>query len=264
MRRFALTLAATLLLTACSGGVGTTVAPANEAPTTTSTTLAAKLVEPGGANQAAPAFDTVPGTPPAAFDSFHATIAVSMDFDGAALEITGEGIWDNGSFDCSVESGVGGFGFTQAIIATPETLWFDSGNGYEESGLFAMGVQEAMATCPTSPLFWADFGTEDAGTINGETTIRNGRPTIKTDITKLMGVGGLGLVQGFEGATVNEMVMWVDVETNTAVAVLADVELSAELLASQAGEGLGTGSMKMVMEFGVDQINDPSLSVQIP
>ncbi|MFW2383674.1 MAG: hypothetical protein ACN4GZ_18125 [Acidimicrobiales bacterium] len=264
MRRSALTLAATLVLTACSGGVGATVAPADEAPSTTSTTLAATSVESVESPQAAPTFDTVPGTPPAEFDSFHATIAVSMDFDGAALEVTGEGVWDNGSFDCSVESGVGGFGFTQAIIATPETLWFDAGNGYEESGLFAMGVQEAMSTCPTSPLFWTDFGTEDAGKITGEETVRNGRPTIKTDITKLMGLGGLGMVQGFEGATVNEMVMWVDVETNTAVAVLADVELSAELLASQAGEDLGTGSMKMVMEFGVDQINDSSLSVSTP
>jgi hypothetical protein len=267
MRRTVLILTTTLLLAACSGGVEATVAPAIETTTTTTTTtttLTPKTVETAAADPAPLMFETVPGTPPAAFDTFHGTIAISMDFDGVALEVEGEGTWDNGSFDCTIESGAGGFGFTESIIATPETLWYDSGNGYEESGLFATGAQEIMSTCPTSPLFWAEFGTEDAGQINGQETVRNGRPTVETDITKLMGLGGIGVVGGFEGATVNEMVMWIDVETNTAVAVLADVELSAELLAGQGGGDLGASSMKMVMEFGVDQINDPSLSVREP
>ncbi len=271
MRRIALILSLSLVIAACSGGGGstdTTVTAAVEitvAETTTTLAPTTTVTEPTEAETTPLAFETVAGTAPAVFDSFFATMLISMEIGGAAFEITAEGVWDNGSFDCTVVTDVGGFGFEQAIIATPETLWFDEGDGYEESGLFDSGAQEVMSTCPTSPLFWADFVTEDLAGITGEETTIDGRPAIKADITELMGLaGGLGLTSGFGGATINEMAMWIDVETGVAVALLADIELPEDLVEGGEGDTAGTGAMKMVMDFSLARINDPTLSVQLP
>ncbi|MDX2468045.1 MAG: hypothetical protein QNL12_12075 [Acidimicrobiia bacterium] len=259
MRRIATIISFAPLVAACS---------ATAEPTTTTTTTVAETTttQPAAAStDTALSFETIAGTPPAVFESFFATMVVSMEFDETVFDITGEGTWDNGTFDCTVTTDVGGFEYTQGIIATPETLWFDAGDGYEESGLFTSGAQGVMATCPTSPLFWAEFAAQDIAALDGEQTTRNGRATIKADVTQMTGLtGGLGLVPGFEGAKMNEMTMWIDVETNAMVALRTDVELDEELLAAAGGGEAGTGPMKMVMEFSIDQLNSPSLSVREP
>lgn len=270
MRRTALILSIGLLLAACSGtdGATDTTAGAELEPipkttattaTTTTTTTTTTIAESG-----APSFETVTGTPPDVFDSFFSTMSITMELDDVTFSLTADGVWDSGSFECTVVTDVGGFGVEQGIVATTETLWLDSGNGYEESGLFEAGVQDIMSTCPTSPLFWAPYASAEIGSVTGEDATIDGRPATKADITDMVGLaGGLGLVDGFEDANVNEMAMWFDKETGVALALIADIGLPEDAL-EDLGAAAGGGALGMVMEFSVEQVNDPSLTVETP
>ena len=152
---------------------------------------------------------------------------------------------------------------SESIVATPDQLWVDSGNGYEPSDLFAASAQEIMSSCPTSTLFWSSFTTDDFGYIDGEQETIAGRTAIRADLTELLdGLGGMGLLAGFEGATINEMTLWVDAETNTVLAMSTDMEMSGELMSEFGADG--TGPVSIVMAFELSQINDPSLMVELP
>ena len=67
---------------------------------------------------------------------------------------------------------------------------------------------------------------------------------------------------GFEGATINELTMWFDVETNAIIAMVADMAMSDEMMAEFGADG--TGPVGIVMSFELSQINDPSLAVELP
>ena len=265
MRRYLIIIA--LLLAACSGDGGATepsLAETNsnlaggEATTTTlapSTTTAA----PPSVDE----FPTLTGTPPDEFDSFVATMTMSMGLGELAIDVTADGIWTEDAFSCTVSSGLGGITFSESIVGTPERLWIDSGNGYEPADLFAPTAQELMTSCPTSTLFWSSFTTEDFGYIDGEEEMIAGRTAIRADLSDLLkGLGGLGLLGGFEGATVNEMTLWVDAETNTVLAMTTDMEMSGDLMSEFGADG--TGPVSILMEFELSQVNDPSLVVELP
>ena len=190
-------------------------------------------------------------------------MTMTMGLDDLAIDVTAEGIWTDAAFTCTVSSGMGGFTFSESIIATPEQLWLDSGNGYEPTDLFAATAQDLMSSCPTSTLFWSNFTTDEMGAIGGDEELLNGRAAVRADFGELIeGFGGLGVLSGFEGADINEMTMWVDTETNTVIAMVADIAMSAELMGEFGAEG--TGPVTILMKFELSQFNDPSLSVELP
>jgi len=282
MRRSVIIIA--LLLAACSGDGTATErsAPAAEddvtttttqpettepAPTTTTTTTTTvtetSLAETNSNVAEADAFPTLVGTPPDEFDSFAATMTMSMGLAELAIDVTADGIWTDDAFSCTVSSELGGITFSESIIATPEQLWVDSGNGYEPSDLFAPTAQDIMSSCPTSTLFWSSFTTDEFGYIDGEEETIAGRTAIRADLTELLeGLGGMGLLAGFEGATINEMTLWVDAESNAVLAMTTDMEMSGELMGEFGADG--TGPVSIVMAFELSQINDPGLVVQLP
>ena len=103
MRRLIPFLALAIVLTGCAGSDDdaaptTTESPATttSAPTTTQppeTTVAATTPEttsPAG-NDATAAFEPIPATPPAVFDSFTSSLVISMGFDDTAIEVNSEG-----------------------------------------------------------------------------------------------------------------------------------------------------------------------------
>lgn len=274
MRRY-IALIIALLLAACSGdgAATTTAAPSSDnqtatsaeqattteaAPITTTTTTAA----PEESNSFAE-FPTAVGTPPDVFASFVADMTMTMGLDDLSIDVAAEGVWTEKAFSCTVTSGLGGLSFSESIVATPEQLWLDAGNGYEETDLFATSAQEIMSSCPTSTLFWASFSTEDMGDIGGNEEVINGRTAIRADLADLMkGLGGLGMISGFEGAEINELTVWVDVETNTVLAMVADLAMSEDLMGEFGAAG--TGPVSLVMNFEISQINDPDLVVELP
>ena len=270
MRRTALTLAIFLLIAACGG----TTAETTVASDTTTTTLADKTTTTESvvvdettttAGGAPLSFDIAEGTPHAVFDSFQSSLTMAMDFAGVEIELTSTGVWVDGSFDCLVTTDMSGFGFEQGLIATPETLWFDAGNGYEESALFGSGAQEVMASCPTSPMFWAEFTAAETAGFTGEKTTIDGREVYRADLTELLGLaGGLGVAGDLEGATINEMAMWIDIETGAPLRVVADMELPEDFMGALDESAEATGDLKLVMEVSVERIDDPTLTVRTP
>ncbi len=264
MRRYLIVIA--LLLAACSGDGAANERSAPVVESDTNTTTTTTTLAPSTTTAAPPSVDEFPtltGTPPDEFDSFVATMTMSMGLGELAIDVTADGIWTEDAFSCTVSSGLGGITFSESIVATPEQLWIDSGNGYEPADLFAPTAQELMTSCPTSTLFWSSFTTEDFGYIDGEEEMIAGRTAIRADLSDLLkGLGGLGLLGGFEGATVNEMTLWVDAETNTVLAMTTDMEMSGDLMSEFGADG--TGPVSILMEFELSQVNDPSLVVELP
>jgi hypothetical protein len=267
MRRIILVLALSFALAACAGtdrdqpAIGASTAPPSTtaAPSTTTTEAVVTTTAPL-------AFEPIPATPPAAFESFTAQLTMEMVLDDITLEMTGEGTWTTDAFECTITTGLGGLTIEQRLVATPETLWLDSGNGFEPTPLFGGTAQEAMAMCPSSPLFWADFSAEDlGGRPVGDEEEYAGRAAVKTDLTEAIGAtGGVGLIPGFEDASVNEISIWVDTETNVVLGLEADIEIGGDFLSEIGAPADTGGDVTMTMAFRIAQVNDPGLSIELP
>lgn len=247
------------LTTTTAPPVATTASPATTTlpqATTTTVTAPAEIL----------AFDTVVDTPPRAFDSFASTLTMEITLDDLAIELTGEGVWTTDAFECTVTTGLGGLQLTQRIVSSPETLWLDTGSGYEESSLFGTAAQSVISSCPSSPLFWAEFTSAGLGQVVGDPVTVDGRTAIKADLVEVLETfGGFDFVSGLEDATINEMSMWVDVETNVVLRVVADLELDGAFMAEL---GVPTpdssGTVAMLMEIQVVRVNDPELIIDLP
>jgi hypothetical protein len=279
MRRLILIMSLALLLAACSGSgsdttttaetttlaptTTTTVAPTTTTTTTTTTTVAPTTTATTTTTTEAPAedlaFEPAAGTPPDVFDSFVATMSITMESTDLNVEATAEGTWTTDAFQCTLSSGMGGLTFSESVIGTPQTLWYDQGSGYEESNLLDEGPQNIMSSCPTSPVFWTSFTTDELGNITGDETTYNGRDAYKADLRDMMdALGGLGLSE-FEGGDISEMTVWIDVETNAIIGLEAQIAMPAELLGGASGD-----SINLNMQFSLDQFNDPSLTIDLP
>jgi hypothetical protein len=279
MRRFTLIISILLLFAGCSGSSGdeTTTTAAPETTTTTvaatttteettttteaaetATTLAEDTTTTSGATLVHE-FETYAGTPPAVFESYSATMSITMDLAETSIALTAEGIWTPDGFQCSMSSEMGGIMFSESIIATPETLWYDQGSGYEEASLVNSGAGDLIGSCPAAPSFWSDFSTDDLGDISAEETTFHGRAVYKADLSELMGaLGGLGLA-GAEAEFLKSMVVWIDVETNTVIGLNAELEMPADFMG-----GTSEDPVPMTMEFALDQFNDPGLVIERP
>jgi hypothetical protein len=281
MRRFTLIISILLLFAGCSGSNGdvttTTAAPDT---TTTTTTVAATTttVEPTTTTEAAETtttiaedttttsradlvdeFETYAGTPPAEFESYSATMSITMDLAETSIALTAEGIWTPDGFQCSMSSEMGGIAFSESIIATPENLWYDQGSGYEEASLVNSGAGDLIGSCPAAPTFWSDFSTDDLGGISGEETTFHGRAVYQANLTELLGaLGGLGLA-GAEAEFLKSMVVWIDIETNTVIGLDAELEMPADFMG-----GVSEDPIPMTMEFALDQFNDSGLVIERP
>jgi hypothetical protein len=209
-------------------------------------------------------FETIPGTPPAVFDSFASTLDVTMAIGETSIEMSGAGAWTGDAFECSLTMGIGGLGLSQSVVATQDRLWLDNGNGYAESGLFGP-AQDVLSGCPASPLFWGDFAAEDFGRAVGNAEDFAGRSAVRLDLTEMLDfAGGFGVIPDLEGAVINAMTMWVDEETNVVLGVFADIVIDSAALGDL---GLGTepvDSVEMTMDLRVEQVNDPAVSIDLP
>ena len=281
MRRLALVFSMLLVLAACSDGgeaTDTTTPPvesisAAEKTTTTSatttepattTTNADTLSSTADTTADVPAaelaFETSQGTPPDEFDSFTATMSLTFEIEETPITVVADGTWIGDAFECTLSSEFGGLTFSESIIATPETLWYDQGNGYDESSLLSGSVSELVASCPAAPLFWQDFGSDDFSGLSGDVIDYNGRSAYQADFTEVLGaLGGLGLT-GVSSDMIEDMQVWIDEETTTIIGLYTELAVPASMLEGADAEG----STTMIMEFSLDNFNDPGLSIELP
>jgi hypothetical protein len=276
MYRTSLLLALLLLAGACSGtAASTTTAPATTT-TTAPTTVTTTSSEPPTSATTPPAASTVPasgtrfetaaGTPPAVFDSYRATLTISMDLGEATIELSTDGIWTGSAISCTITTSMAGFGTTQQVITTPDATWVDTGTGLEPVTAATTDIQDLLQGCPASPLFWQEFVATDLAGVTGESGSIGGRPATKADLTEsgaLLGeLGGLGAMQG---STVNQLEMWIDDETGVLLAMTADVELNADALGDIGATPTDLpDSLGMVLDLEIGDVNDPSLTVSLP
>ena len=185
-----------------------------------------------------------------------------MQVDDAVHEVTGDGAWGNGSFECSLTMKLGGLALSQGVVSTPDGVWFDDGTGYRTSTLDGPAV-DVLGSCPASPLFWEDFvnaGLEPTG----EEVAYSGRSAIKVDLATIIDYGGsLGVVPEIEDAVINAFDMWVDAETNAVLGLYADVALDSSAIAEVPGATAGE-PVAMTMDISIDRVNDPAIAVVSP
>lgn len=280
MYRMTLLLALMLVAAACSGAADstTTAAPTTAAATATTTTAPTTTTTSAPTTTTAPTattapdaaagdpFATAPGTPPDAFDSYTGTMTISMDIGEVSVEVSTEGIWTTDAISCTVTTSMASFGTSQQVIATPDAIWLDTGTGFEPTTVLAAGTQEVMQGCPASPLFWQEFVADDLAGVTGEAGSIGGRAATKADLTQLGDVlGELGGLSDMQGATINQLEMWIDDETGVLLAMTADVELSGDLLAGFGAPVTDTSvPLGMVLDLQVDNVNDPTLTIDLP
>jgi hypothetical protein len=186
-----------------------------------------------------------------------------MAFGELEISIDSEGTWTRDAFRCDVTTAAGLL-VTQSFIVTPETVWADKGNGYSETGATAGSVDELTSACPSSPSFWEAFVQEEFETGLGEEEMLEGRPASRIDIGNLPAdFEDMAAVAGFAGASVDQLVIWIDVETGVFLAMTSQMELSEELMQG-AGETGGTGPIQIEMDFTISQVNDPALVIEVP
>jgi hypothetical protein len=280
MRRLALIIAALLLFAGCSNStddettttpvaaVTTTTAAATTttvaettttvADTTTESTIADEETTTTSASMANE-FKTVDGTAPASFDSYTATMSITMALENTDLTVTANGIWTTDAFQCTMSSDMGGVAFNESIIATPETLWYDQGNGYEPASLFNTSASDIISSCPAAPTFWAEFAANDLAGVTGDEVTFNGRSAYKADLSEMTSaLSDLGFA-GIDTEFLKAMTVWLDIDTGTVIGLNAQLEMPPELM-----QGLTENSIPMTMEFSLDNVNDPTLSIDIP
>ncbi len=276
MRRLALTIAALLLLAGCSGSSGddttTTTAATSETtttvaettttadePTTTSEATTTTQPETTTSLTTADEFTTLDGTAPGSFDSYTANMTITMSLEDFDLTVTADGTWITDAFQCTMSSDMGGITFSESVIATPEMLWYDQGNGYEQSTLFNSSVSDIISSCPAAPTFWSDFTASDLNGVTGKEVTYNGRSAYEANLSELSGaLSDLGFA-GVDTEFLKAMTVWLDIETGTVIGLSAQLEMPPELM-----EGLTDTTIPMTMEFSLDNINDSSLSIDIP
>ncbi|MCP3996473.1 MAG: hypothetical protein GY722_15665, partial [bacterium] len=172
-----------------------------------------------------------------------------------------EGVWTRDAYRCDLSTGIGGLKTPQSFIATPETMWMDLGSGYEETGRSGGSVQELTSSCPSSPSFWEAFVQADFDATIGEPEVFQGRQAAKIDIASLPGdMDDMAALAGFDGADIDHLIIWLDIETEVFLGMIAEMTLSEELMA-EAGD---TGEVTIVMDFSLSQVNDPALVVELP
>ena len=274
MRRPAPALLLVFVLAACSGttsdttevtsaATAATVAPATTATTTTTSTTTTSTTTTTAAPTTTAVlaeFDTRPGTPPHVFDSYVATLQTTMAFGDLEIQVSADGVWTSAAYRCDLTTGMGALTSPQSFIATPETSWTDIGSGYNETQLRG-APPELSSSCPSSPEFWENFVQADFDASIGEPGDLSGRPAARIDIADLPDdFDEMAALAGFEGAEVDRLIIWIDMETEVFLAMTAEMKLSAELM-EEAGD---IGEVSIVMDFSISQVNDPALVVDLP
>ncbi len=266
------------LLAACGDGVFGAAASTSTSPsintTTSSTAATTSSTTTTGASSTTladgGAFAAEAGTPPGELDSFTGTSEMYLSLDAGGAVVTTDAVYVGDAYQCTSTMENMGFSVTMTVVATPETVWVGQGGSFEESDFSDPNVQGVTAICAASPAFWSGFGETSCATAPGDPDEVNGIPTQRIDLSGALGcMDWVDLAAAFgygsfpESAEFNEVVFWIADPGGWPVEVQARMHLSEEAVTELLGvTGLGTGLIDLRIQ--IDNINDPSLSVQVP
>lgn len=209
-------------------------------------------------------FDTVIKTPPDVFQSYVSEYSMSVGVESGAVEIGGEGAWTGAAFECDMSLKIGKLELPpQSVAANADELWFNDGTGYKVST--PTQAENILASCPSSPQFWADYISPGIGHPDGERVEFSGRQATKVDLAKWIDfTGSLGMIPNVRRDLINEMWMWVDVETNVVLGVYADIATDPAAMAGFGVPNDGAETVKVIIDLHIDRINDPAVTVDLP
>jgi hypothetical protein len=276
-----------LLLAACGDdaatgatSTSTTVSMSTTTLATTTTSTTTTTVAPTTTAEAA-SFYTKAQTPPGELDSFtgrsEMTFAIVPGGELEQGEIMGGGAvvitdatYVGNAYECISTLDTMGFSMTMVVVATPETVWVGADGVFDETYFSDPNVQGVTSMCAASPMIWLGFDATTCATGTGAPEEIDGIPARRIDLSAtpscldfidLVAVFGYGHFP--ESAEYSEVIFWIADPGGWPVAIQAHMDLSEEAMAELWGiEGLGAGTIDLRME--IDNVNDPTLSVQVP
>jgi hypothetical protein len=268
-RRLIAFAAMALLAAACSGNASETTTTTSTTTTSTSTTTTTSTpTTTSGVPVVTPPPEplaTTPGTPPALFDTYSATMEIQIELGDLVVDMRSDGVWTTDAFSCTTSTDMFGLGIEEHVVVTSSQMWIDSGFGLQPASLDDPDAMASLTTCPSSPGFWEELivPPEMDLTLSKPDEV-NGIPARRINIGGAIGSAReLGL-PGLEGITFDTLTAWVadgvfvafDTRATIDETLLSDMGLPSEL---DVGERAG-----MTMRFELADLNDPDLTVAIP
>ncbi len=254
------TVAAVAPSTATPSSSTTTVAPTTSpttsppAPTTTTTTLP-EVVAPRAA-------------PTVALGSFVWSFSTTIGSEDAELlTVESTGTFVDGSFDCEIVAGFGGFDFATRLVVIEDRAYYDdgTGNGFAEVDPMAPEVVDNSSLCAGSTVFWADITGGEELPDGGDREERNDIDTRRLDLTGIIDqAGALGLfTPGVEGVAFDQLDFWVAVPGEWINSIEMRASLEPEALGGITGSTVvGDGEIRVNLD--ITRPGDDSLALTAP
>ncbi|MEA1903076.1 MAG: TlpA disulfide reductase family protein [Actinomycetota bacterium] len=259
-----------LVLAACGGAStgasstdSSTTSSTPAATSTTSTTAPTTTLPPTTTTTTQPAeFATVEGTAPHALASYAANLSIEMTLPEATIEAHGTGVYTPQGFSCDWSVDVLGQTASQVIMGSPTTVWI---TGSDTRVLPAASAEalSAQQLCPSSPVFWAGFGSSTDG---GDPETRNDIPSRRVDATDHGGaLPGMELGQ-VPGITVEQATIWVADPGGwvSAIEVVLSVGPDAATSIWSVPFDPEAGPTEMIYRVDIFRPDDTSLEVSLP
>jgi hypothetical protein len=253
------TVATATVGTAAPSSTTTTVPPSttstSTAPTTTTTTTLPEVVAPRAA-------------PTVALGSFVWSFSTTIGAEDAELlAVESTGTFVDGSFDCEIVAGFGGFDFSTRLVVIEDRAYYDdgTGSGLTETDPMAPEVLENSSLCAGSTVFWADITGGEALPDGGEREERNDIATRRLDLTGIIDqAGALGLfTPGVEGVAFDQLDFWVAVPGEWINSIEMRASLEPEALGDITGSTVvGNGEIRVNLD--ITRPGDDSLALTAP
>ncbi len=196
--------------------------------------------------------------------SFSTTLGAE---DAELLAVESTGTFVDGSFECEIVAGFGGFDFVTKLIVIEDTAYYDdgTGSGLTEIDPAAPEVIDNLSLCAGSDVFWADITGGEALPDGGERGERNNIDTRRLDLTGIIDqAGALGLfTPGVEGVVFDQLDFWVAVPGEWINAIEMRALLEAQALTDITGSTVeGDGEIRVNLD--ITRPGDDSLALTAP
>ena len=179
------------------------------------------------------------------------------------IQMNSVGTFVGNAYKCETTIVFFGLAIGTTVVATPDSVWLDSGLGLEQTTPFNDDVDSATSICLANPEFWEGYeqlpfdGEPD--TINGIATQR----VVLTDFLDILSALGIDLVS--EGMELEEATAWfADPEGWLAGLDMTMIVDSAEISGAFGIPAEGAEDARMSISMRIANPNDPNLIVPVP
>jgi len=181
----------------------TTTTPTTTSTSTTSTSTTTTTEPPPSG------FEVIAGTPPAELDAFAGSSVIAVVIGDLEIETSADSVFMEDLAYCESVASVSGLSVISKLLATPDRVWLDSGEGFIESSYDDPDVLSTGQLCPANPSFWADFASPIPNNLEGELVEFAGMPAQQFDLTGFESAfGSFGLPEDV-GAEIETLIAWI-------------------------------------------------------